>query len=189
MGNTAIVKPANANIGVYLHWDGGLEWVSAFLRYCELKGYRDFGGKNIDSYGIAYFVRTVANFFEDGTSIGIITITDNEAKEKAECYDNGIYVIDGWKIKEVINGRYREIDHEDLIDRLIQINMKQPDPLKTEYICAKRMNPANLRIGDIIYVYRAEDRGNICERTITQIVSGIPMTNDGRRITHPVQKK
>lgn len=52
MGNRAIVKPIDMNIGVYLHWNGGPKSVEAFLTYCELKKYRSFGGSNADGYGI-----------------------------------------------------------------------------------------------------------------------------------------
>ena len=45
MENRAIVKPKDQNVGVYLHWNGGIDSVTAFLEYCKLKDYRDFGGK------------------------------------------------------------------------------------------------------------------------------------------------
>lgn len=41
MGNRAIVKPEGKDIGVYLHWNGGIDSVTAFLKYCELKRIED----------------------------------------------------------------------------------------------------------------------------------------------------
>ena len=42
MGNRAVITTANewahGGIGVYLHWNGGLDSVEAFLKYCEMKG-------------------------------------------------------------------------------------------------------------------------------------------------------
>ena len=93
MGNRAIVKPVGKNVGVYLHWNGGVESVSAFLKYCELKQFRDFGGKYADGYGLARFCQVVGNFFGGGLSIGIETDV-TESEEYAEWMDNGIYVID-----------------------------------------------------------------------------------------------
>ena len=59
MGNRAIVKPEGKDIGVYLHWNGGIDSVTAFLKYCELKEHRGFD----DSYGMARFCQVVGNLF------------------------------------------------------------------------------------------------------------------------------
>ena len=55
MGNRAIIKPEGKNIGVYLHWNGGIDSVTAFLKYCELRGFRAFD----DAYGMARFCQIV----------------------------------------------------------------------------------------------------------------------------------
>ena len=95
MGNRAIAKPKDQNVGVYLHWNGGIDSVTAFLEYCKLKDYRDFGGKNADCYGLARFCQVVSNFFGGTTSIGIETDV-KETEDYAKWMDNGIYIVDGW---------------------------------------------------------------------------------------------
>ena len=42
--------------------------MSAFLKYCELQGYRS---PDTDCYGWAYLCQVVGNFFGDGMSVGI----------------------------------------------------------------------------------------------------------------------
>lgn len=54
MGNRAVITTVGAkenDIGVYLHWNGGVESVEAFLTYCDLKG---FHSPETDCYGFAY---------------------------------------------------------------------------------------------------------------------------------------
>ena len=36
MGNRAIIQPINSTMGVYLHWNGGVDSVTAFLKYLSL---------------------------------------------------------------------------------------------------------------------------------------------------------
>lgn len=69
MGNRAIVKPEGKDVGVYLHWNGGIDSVTAFLKYCELKQHRGFD----DEYGMARFCQVVGNFFGGNLSLGIET--------------------------------------------------------------------------------------------------------------------
>ena len=57
MGNRAVITTSKStdiknstDIGIYLHWNGGRDSVQAFLKYCELKGYRS---PEKDNYGWA----------------------------------------------------------------------------------------------------------------------------------------
>ena len=72
MGNRSIIKPKDKNIGVYLHWNGGIDSVTAFLKYCELRRFRSLD----DTYGMARFCQVVGNFFGGSLSIGIETDID-----------------------------------------------------------------------------------------------------------------
>ena len=93
MGNRAVITTKNKDIGVYLHWNGGYDSVSAFLKYCELRGFRC---PENDNYGWARMCQVIANYFgEDGLSIGIDRF---ECLEHSADYDNGVYVIENWKI-------------------------------------------------------------------------------------------
>ena len=53
MGNRAVITTqeyiTNPDaIGVYLHWNGGRDSVEAFLKYCDLRGFRP---PDSDEYG------------------------------------------------------------------------------------------------------------------------------------------
>lgn len=158
MGNRAIVKPVDKNIGVYLHWNGSIESVSAFLEYCKLKDYRDFGGKYADGYGIARFCQVVGNFFGGGLSIGIETDV-TESEEMAEWMDNGIYVIDGWDICRRI-GAPDDKQPKVSRDMLLHIDQQQPEKeqLGESYILADVVEPSELEIGDRVFLLRYEGK-------------------------------
>ncbi|MGN0656949.1 MAG: hypothetical protein ACI4KR_09150 [Ruminiclostridium sp.] len=125
MGNRAIIKPVGEGIGVYLHWNGGIDSVTAFLKYCELRSFRPFGGRGADGYGIARFCQVVANYLGgDGLSIGVESGV-KETEEWAEGIDNGIYVIDGWQIVKRI-GTSCPSEGYVLLEMLISIDDAQP---------------------------------------------------------------
>lgn len=158
MGNRAIVKPKDRNIGVYLHWNGGIDSVTAFLEYCKLKGYRDFGGEFADGYGIARFCQVVGNFFGGGLSIGIESGVE-ETEEYAEWMDNGIYVIDGWDIyKHISPPDYHE--GYDLQDMLLSIDVKQPESeqLGEDYILADWVDVSEIKVGDEVYILNLREK-------------------------------
>ena len=151
MGNRAIIQTKesyeNEGIGVYLHWNGGYDSVSAFLKYCELKGYR---APDYDCYGWARLCQVVGNFFGGGLSLGI----DNFSKDAGEWQDNGTYIIEGWKIVDRKFYDYPEQDEYDLIDMLIEIDQAQPknEQLGADFILAEERPTSKLRVGDIVYI-------------------------------------
>lgn len=151
MGNRAIIQTResyeNEGIGIYLHWNGGYDSVSAFLKYCELKGYR---APDKDSYGWARFCQVVGNYFGGGLSIGI----DNFSKDAGEWQDNGTYIIEGWKIVDRKHYDYEEQSEYDLIEMLIEIDNRQPvkERLGMDFITAEEVKTSELKVGDIVYV-------------------------------------
>ena len=102
MGNRAVIIPKSGlnedrtikpdTIGVYVHWNGDRESIESFLGYCEAKEYRS--PKNDLSYGFARLTAIIANFFDDGLSVGV----DVASRLDCDNWDNGVYVIDGWDI-------------------------------------------------------------------------------------------
>ena len=124
MGNRAIIKHEKSNIGVYLHWNGGIDSVEAFLEYCKLRGFRDF----YDGYGIARFCQVVGNWFGGDLSIGVCectATTDAEAEEY--CLDNGVYVINSkWEIVQRLDANFHREGY-DRIEFLIDLDNKQPE--------------------------------------------------------------
>lgn len=127
MGNRAVITTSKAvrikdtrDIGVYLHWNGGRDSVEAFLKYCELRGFRP---PTEDNYGWARLCQVVANYFgADGLSIGI----DSCCNLGCQNWDNGVYIIDGWKIVDRMYFNGREQRNYDLFDMLCSIDKAQP---------------------------------------------------------------
>lgn len=125
MGNRAVITTRenfdNNGIGVYVHWNGGRDSVEAFLKYCELRGFR---APDEDNYGWARLTQVIANFMgADGLSVG----TDTVDHLDCDNYDNGVYIIEGW---EIVGREYHEGKEQkgyDLIDMLITIDEAQPE--------------------------------------------------------------
>lgn len=98
MGNRAVITASqklNKGIGIYVHWNGGLESVQAFLDVAKARGFRD--PTSDESYGMARLCGLIHEFFgvDQDTSLGIGTL------DQLDCdnYDNGVYVIGkDWKI-------------------------------------------------------------------------------------------
>ena len=153
MGNRAIIKPEGKDIGVYLHWNGGIDSVTAFLKYCELRNFRSFD----DSYGIARFCQVVGNFFGGSLSIGIYNDV-GETKYDAKGLDNGIYVVKDWKIVRHI-GRSERREGYDLNNLLKEIDSKQPESEQLgEFLDAVEVSISDVKVGDIVFVQSIEGR-------------------------------
>jgi hypothetical protein len=127
MGNRAVITASkslevakSSDIGVYLHWNGGRDSVEAFLTYCEAKGYRP---PEVDNYGWARLCQVIGNFFGGDTSLGI----DRCDNLYCENWDNGVYIIKGWKIvgRQYFDGI--EQSTYDLREMLDAINEGQPE--------------------------------------------------------------
>ncbi len=99
MGNRAVIRTKNEDgLALYLHWAGSPEDVEALLAKCESEGYRT--PDSDPSYGWAWMVKEACDMFGDhGLSVGI-----DKFSNLGDQGDNGIYVIEGWKIVEHING-------------------------------------------------------------------------------------
>lgn len=89
MGNRAVVTVDGSKVGVYLHWNGGIESVTAFLKAAKDLGVRS--PVEDTSYFYARFAQIVGNFFGGTTSVGI----DSLERLDQDNGDNGVFVIDG----------------------------------------------------------------------------------------------
>ena len=130
MGNRAVITTRKdlKGIGVYLHWNGGRDSVEGFLTYCKIKGYRP---PEHDNYGWAYLCTTIGNFFgQSGLSLGI----DVASKLDCDNWDNGTYIIKDWKIVDRLYKHRREQEVYPLMDMLLSIDEKQPNPLGEDAI-------------------------------------------------------
>ena len=126
MGNRAVITASKSrdvqksqDIGVYVHLNGGRDSVEAFLKYCELKKYRS---PSDDNYGWARLCQVIGNYFGGTTSIGI----DRCARLDCDNYDNGVYIIKGWKIVGRQYNYCAEQHNYDLLQMLIDIDNAQP---------------------------------------------------------------
>ena len=124
MGNRAVITTKenmdNNGIGVYLHWNGGRDSVRAFLKYCELKGYR---APSEDNYGWARLCQVIGNFFGGRDSLGIDVVNNLDCSN----WDNGVYLIEGWEIVGRMYFDGEEQDYYELIKMLRSINDKMPE--------------------------------------------------------------
>lgn len=125
MGNRAVITTKynfeHNGIGVYVHYNGGRDSITAFLTYCKLRGFRK---PEEDSYGWARLAQVIGNFFGgDGLSVGLNTV------DRLDCdnYDNGVYFIENWEIvgREYFHGE--EQANHDLVGMLQAINETQPE--------------------------------------------------------------
>ena len=173
MGNRAMIMSEGKNYGVYLHWNGGNDSVSAFLEYCEMRNFRGFD----DGYGMARFTQVVSNYFgADGLSIGIEECTNKENNG----FDNGIYIVKDWEIVKCINGNsYHE--GYDKIEMLIEIDNRQPtdEQLGKDYITAEKVSIYDLAIGDKVFII--DRNGNVKNHTVVGIGAEGAICN-GRKV-------
>ena len=146
MGNRAVITTkeswAHGGIGVYLHWNGGRDSVEAFLKYCDLKGYRS---PSEDCYGWARLCQVVGNFFGGNTSIGLDTLWHLDCDN----YDNGVYIIDGWQIVDRHYFRGEEQNEYDLNEMLTVIDKAMPEDERiSDFLKAKVTD--DVKVGDKI---------------------------------------
>lgn len=120
MGDRAVITSQDKTLGIYLHWHGGRDYVTAFLKYCELRGFRN---PSEDNYGWARLCQIISNYIGGDLSIGIDTFDSFDGWQ----LDNGVYIIDGWEItgRECFTGE--EQNYYSILDLLIRINEAQPE--------------------------------------------------------------
>lgn len=158
MGNRAVIctkeNYENNGVGVYLHWNGGYDSVSAFLKYCELKGYRT---PDTDCYGFARLCQVIGNFFGGALSVGINTV------DRLDCdnWDNGVYIIKGWKIVDRKHFDGAEQMNYKLEDILEQIDKSMPEAEQLgEYLKAKEIPTNKVKVGDTVYIMDFDGKVN-----------------------------
>lgn len=160
MGNRAVILNKNDmladgkinpnQIGVYLHWNGGRDSVSAFLKYCKLKGYRS---PSTDCYGWACLCNVISNFFGDGMSLGI----DIASHLDCDNYDNGVYIIDRWEIVGRLYNRSVEQSNYDVDSFVLELNERMPEQNRMdarvlkELLKAEEIPYQELTVGDVIW--------------------------------------
>lgn len=167
MGNRAVITTPERAIGLYLHWNGGRDTVEPLLRYCELQGYRP---PSEDTYGWARLCQVVGNFFGGALSVGIGPYTDDVSMDPG---DNGIYVIEGWRIVERLSTEYdedwkpvgvrgvetcEEQCSYDFDEMLRAFDEAMPEPLRLgEFLDSVEVPASELRVGDEVWMRGVDD--------------------------------
>lgn len=166
MGNRAVILSKNDmladgkinpnQIGVYLHWNGGRDSVSAFLKYCKLKGYRS---PSTDCYGWACLCNVISNFFGDGMSLGI----DIASRLDCNNYDNGVYIIDRWEIVGRLYNRSVEQLNYDVDSFVLELNEMMPEQSRMdarvlkELLKTEEVPYQELTMGNVIWTQYSGD--------------------------------
>ncbi|RDB64297.1 hypothetical protein C1878_00030 [Gordonibacter sp. 28C] len=188
MGNCAVITTREREIGVYLHWNGGCDTVEPLLKYCELQGYRS---PSSDGYGWARMCQVMGNYFGGSLSLGIGDYTTDKRMNPG---DNGIYVIEGWKIVDRIYayGDPYEQQVYDFDDMLREFDNAMPERLRLgEFLDSVEVPADEVRLGDEVWLFGV---GGTWE-AYPVVGFGQPKTNriavwidapDGRReVTYP----
>lgn len=85
MGNRAVITTPNNKIGIYVHWNGGIESVLGFCNAAKALGVR--APTNDPEYFLSRLTQVIANFFGGTTSVGIGLVN------KLDSSDNGVWVV------------------------------------------------------------------------------------------------
>lgn len=156
MGNRAVITTEGRDLSLYLHWNGGRDSVEAFLRYCDLRGFR---APDADDYGWARLCQVIANFMgANGLSVGISRYTTDECEDPG---DNGIYVIRGWEIVGRVYpyDGFCEQDEYPLDEMLKEIDVAQPiDQQLGDFLDAEEVTVADIEVGDLVYMQQVDGR-------------------------------
>lgn len=156
MGNRSVITTEARDLGVYLHWNGGRDSVEAFLKYCDLRGFRP---PDSDEYGWARLCQVIANFMgASGLSIGI---SRYEGDERMDPGDNGVYVIRGWEIVDRVcpYTPFEEEREYPLDAMLLEVDAAQPaDQQLGDFLLAEEVPTAFVEIGDVVYVQQIGGR-------------------------------
>jgi hypothetical protein len=122
MGNQAFITAKGANLGVQLHWNGGRDSVEAFLEYAKLAKLPPLGERN---EGLPALVTVLCNYFgNDGMNVRISSCYPHRP-DLSDSGDNGVYVVEGFKIVARYGGGVEQRVYE-LEDMLKAIDNAQP---------------------------------------------------------------
>lgn len=149
MGNRAIIKGKDSDVGVYVHWNGGRDSVEAFLEYASMVSpHSGLGERNYDS-GLGSLITIITNFMNGTTSVSVTTASDHQNPGHL---DNGIYVVDGWEIVDRISPPMYEQNNYDRREMLMSIDQSQPKSMQLgeEFIDAEVVDASTLVVGDEI---------------------------------------
>lgn len=148
MGNRAVILGTEADLAIYLHWNGGRDSVEAFLKYAKLQQYPSLN----TSSGVVAFTSMVSNFFgSPGSSVDILIVAQQESLDVG---DNGVYVVD--KSFDIVERRHfnrTEQQHFKLEEMLKGIDEAQPEGMQLgELLTAEEVPTESVKVGDTVII-------------------------------------
>lgn len=177
MGNRAVITTKsnyeNNGVGIYLHWNGGRTSVEGFLKYCKLHGYRS--PKEDGAYAWAMLTNIITNFFGDGMSCGIDTISNLDCDNG----DNGVYFIDGWDIvgRKFNYGEQHDVYTVDEFVKSLDENMPVGMQLGSKWLEAEIVPTSTIKICDKVFLpFFDGDKEGVVIGFGNGIVNGSDMT-------------
>lgn len=97
MSNSAVITTKSRDVGIYIHWNGGLESIEAFLNVCKNIDATSPGQDEYSALATLTGVIRIFFGFRRGLFLGILPLN----KLNCENVDNCTYVIGGnWEIVE-----------------------------------------------------------------------------------------
>lgn len=147
MGDRAMIATKAKDICVYLHWHGARDLVEPLLEYCSLHGYRS---PDRDDYGWARMCQVMGNFIGGGLSIGVAPYDHYEIP----FLDNGVYIIEDWKIVDRIVSKSYEERCEYPRERVLHAydDAMPPRERLGEYLDSVEVDTASLHVDDMVWV-------------------------------------
>jgi len=112
MGNRAVIQFEDGT-GIYLHWNGGVESVLAFLDTAKHFKLRQ------DDYGQARLIQIIGNFFGGSLSLGV----GKASSLDRDNFDNGTYHVN--ESFEIERRQYSRGDTRRSVDDLDEDELKQ----------------------------------------------------------------
>ncbi|TVM31187.1 hypothetical protein [Oceanidesulfovibrio marinus] len=107
MGNRACIIHENAELGIYLHWNGGPESVYPMLEYA-----RAHARLGESDYAMSRLVQVIANFLGGNLDIGLFRHKDYDRPDPG---NHGLYYIDSQLrvVRRVRRGNPLDVEEEE----------------------------------------------------------------------------
>ena len=151
MGNRAFIYSANERhnrrtLGVYLHWNGGPDSVVPLIKYCKLRGFRQFdNGGN----GLARLVQVMGNFLGGSRSLGVEYARPEHVDTNHEPYR----ITPNWEIENLEYYKQHDSDYptdEQIHDFMVELNKAQPqsEQMPDCFMFEEKPSLDSLKVGD-----------------------------------------
>lgn len=121
MGNRAVIQfgRSKKSAAIYLHWNGGIESVQAFLDVAKDLGCR------ADDYSVARLAQIIGNWFGGTLSIGM----GRAEQLDRDNMDNGTYIVKDWKITKrlfvpeyLVGHIINVVEYQAIYDSVMEVN-------------------------------------------------------------------